>query len=60
VQVGEDKIYDGAANIGERVAVEEKERRAAMALPQELYGFGERADFELESAPLSFNRRIAL
>ena len=44
-QIGENNINDRAPHIGERVAVEEEKRRAAMALPQELYGFGEGSDF---------------
>jgi dGTP triphosphohydrolase len=33
--VGEDKINDCPANVGESVPVEEKKRSAAVALPQE-------------------------
>jgi len=34
-QIGEDKINDRPANVGESIAVEEKKRRAAVALSQE-------------------------
>jgi hypothetical protein len=59
-KVGEDKVDDSSTDIGESVAIEEKEWRAAMALPQKFYGFCEGTDFGLEFAPLCFNRRIAL
>jgi hypothetical protein len=59
-QVGKNEINDRPANVGKRVAVEKEERGAAMALPQKLYGFGEGSDFDLEFAPLCFNRCIAL
>jgi antitoxin component of MazEF toxin-antitoxin module len=59
-QVGKDEVNNRSPNVSERVAVEEEERGAAMALPQQLYGFGKGSDFELELAPLCFNRSIAL
>jgi hypothetical protein len=59
-QVGENEVNDRPADVGKRVAVEEQERRAAMALPQEIYGFGEGADFGLLASPLCFKRCIAL
>jgi hypothetical protein len=59
-QIRKDEINEGAAHVGKRVAVEEQERRAAMALPQEFYGFGEGSDFGLAFPPLCFNRCIAL
>jgi hypothetical protein len=59
-QVGEDEVNDSSSDVSEGVAVEEKERSAAMTLPQELYGFGEGSDFGLEFAPLCFKRCIAL
>jgi hypothetical protein len=49
-----------APHVGEGVAVEEKERGAAVALAQEFYGFGERGAFGLSAAPLCFKRSIAL
>jgi hypothetical protein len=59
-QVGEDVVNEGSSNVGEGVAVEEKERGAAVALPQEFYGFGEGSGFGLSAAPFCFNRSIAL
>ncbi|PWU12564.1 MAG: hypothetical protein C5B50_21220 [Verrucomicrobia bacterium] len=59
-QLSKDEVNDGSSNVGKGVAIEEQERGAAMALPQELYGFGEGTDFKLEFAPLCFNRCIAL
>ncbi len=59
-QVGEDEVNHGSPNVGERVAVEEKERSAAMALPQEFYGFAKGGGFVLAAAPLCFKRSIAL
>ena len=59
-QVGEDEVNNGSSNVGEGVAVEEKERGAAVALPQEFYGFGESGGFGLSAAPLCFKRSIAL
>jgi hypothetical protein len=59
-QVGEDEINDSSPNIGEGVAVEEQERGAAMALPQEVYGLGEGRDFGLPASPLCFKRCMAL
>ena len=45
---------------GKRVAVEKQERRAAMALPQVLYGLGEGGGFGLAARPLCRKRCIAL
>jgi hypothetical protein len=59
-QVGKDEINERSGDIGECVAVEEEKRGAAMALPQEFYGFGEGGDFGLLAVPLCFNRSIAL
>jgi hypothetical protein len=59
-QIGKDEVNDGSANIGKSVAIEEKKRGAAMALPQKLYGFGEGSDFGLDFAPLCFKRCLAL
>ncbi len=59
-QVGENEVNDRPANVGKRVAIEEQERGAAMALPQELYGFGKGTDSGLAVPPLCFNRCMAL
>jgi hypothetical protein len=59
-KIGEDEVNNGASDVGEGVAVEREERGAAMALPQELYCFGEGSDFGLSLPPLCFNRCIAL
>jgi hypothetical protein len=59
-QVGEDEVNDSPPDVSEGVAVEEEKRSAAMALPRELYGFGEGSGFGLDFAPLCFKRRIAL
>ena len=40
-QVGEKRRDNLAADIGEGVAVEEEKRGASVAVPQELYGFGD-------------------
>ena len=55
-----DEVDHRATDIGERIAVEEQKRRAAVALPQEIYGFGEGVDFGLAASPVGFERRIAL
>jgi len=60
LQFSENQINERPANVRKSIAVEEKERSAPMALPQELYRFGEGADFGLPAAPLRFNRCIAL
>jgi hypothetical protein len=59
-QVGENEVNDGPADVSKSVAVEEEKWSAAVALPQEFYGFGERLDGGLFLLPLCFNRRIAL
>jgi len=59
-QVGEKRRDNLTADIGEGVAVEEKERRAAVAVPQELYGFGEGEDLLLFFRPLSCARFLSL
>src|SRR5687767_15898391 len=46
--------------IGESIAVKEKERSAAMTLPQEVYRFFERGDFLLFCRPLSCARFLSL
>ncbi len=40
-------------DVGEGVAVEEEERRAAVTLPEELYEFGQGQGFSLVFFPLS-------
>ena len=59
-KLGKYKVHHGAPHIGKRIAVEEEEGSAAMALPQEFYGFVEGGDFSLPSPPLCFKRSIAL
>jgi hypothetical protein len=59
-QVGEDEVNNGPADVSKSVAVEEEKRSAAVAVPQEFYGFGERLDGRLFLLPFCFNRRIAL
>ena len=59
-EVGENKIYNSSSNVCESITVEEKERRAAMALPEEFYRFAEGADFGLRLTPFCFSRCIAL
>jgi hypothetical protein len=48
------------ANVGEGVAVEEKEWRAAMAVPQERYGFVEGEEGVSLVFPLSYCRFLSL
>jgi hypothetical protein len=52
--------YDLPCNIREGVAIEEKERGAAMALPQEFYEFGEGEDLPLFFFPLAAARCLSL
>jgi hypothetical protein len=59
-QIGKYKVNDGPPDVGKRVAVEEKKRRAAMALPEERYGFGKGFDEGLSLPPLCFKRCVAL
>jgi len=59
-KVGQHEINDGSSHVCKRVAVEEEKRGAAMALPQEFYGFLESGDFALPASPLCFKRSIAL
>jgi hypothetical protein len=59
-EVGKHEVNNRSPNVGEAVAIEEEERGAPMALPQELYGFGEGSCCGLSLPPLCFNRRIAL
>ena len=59
-EFSEDEVNDSSPYVCERVAVEEEERGAAMALPQEFYGFVEGGDFCLSAPPLCFKRCIAL
>ena len=59
-QVGEKGGHDLPRNVGESVTIEEKERGAAMTLPQELYGFGEREDLLPPFVPLAAARFLSL
>ena len=59
-QIGEKSCDYLAGNIGKSIAVEEKERRAAMALPQKLYRFGEREDLGLFLDPFCSTRLLSL
>ena len=59
-QVGEKRRDNLTAYIGEGVAVEEKERGAAMALAQEFYGFGDGEDSLLFFRPLACARFLSL
>jgi hypothetical protein len=59
-QVREKRRGKLAPHVGEGVAVEEKERSAAMALPQELYRFVQRKDLLLLSGPLACARDLSL
>jgi hypothetical protein len=58
-QIRKNEINNRPANVGESIAVEEKERGTAMALPQEFYGFGEGEDCGLPLPPLCFKRSVA-
>jgi hypothetical protein len=49
-----------AGDVGKGVAVEEQKRGAAMALPQELYGFGEGDDLLSLFFPLAAARFFSL
>ncbi len=60
LQFGENQINERPPNVCKSIAVEEKKRGAAMALPQKFYRFGERTGFSLSAAPFRFNRCIAL
>jgi hypothetical protein len=59
-EVGEKRCDNLTAHVGEGVAVEEKERGAAVAVPQEFYGFGEAKDSLLFFGPLSCARFLSL
>jgi hypothetical protein len=59
-EVGEKRRDNLTAYIGEGVAVEEKERGAAVAVPKELYGFGEGEDLLLFFGPFSCARFLSL
>jgi hypothetical protein len=59
-KVGEKGRADLPANIGKGAAVEEKERGAAMAMPQKIYEFGEGEGFSLLAAPFCCNRCLSL
>jgi hypothetical protein len=57
---GKEVIAEGAGDVGEGVAVEEKERRAAMAGPQVVEGFAEGGFYEPPFVPISADCRKAL
>jgi hypothetical protein len=59
-KIGENEVNNRPSDIGERVAVEEKEGSPAVALPKELYGFAEGEGFALFLEPLCFSRSVAL
>ena len=59
-EFSEHEVNDRSPDVGKCVAVEEKERRAAMTVTEELYGFVEGGDFCLPAPPLCFKRCIAL
>ena len=59
-QFGEDRRSDLPPNVGEGVAIEEKEGGAAMAVPQERYGFVEGEDGVSLVFPLACCRRLSL
>ena len=56
----EDEVGGHTPDVGEGVAVEEKERRPAMALPEKIKRLIEGQDFGLFASPLCFNRSKAL
>ena len=58
-QVGKNRRGELTAHVGEGVAVEKQERRAAMTLPQEIYGFGEGEDLLLFGGPLACARCLS-
>jgi hypothetical protein len=47
-------------HVGKGIAVKEKERGSAMALPQEIYGFFEGKALLLPDRPLACTRRLSL
>jgi hypothetical protein len=59
-KISEERRSDLPPNICEGVSVKEKEWRAAMALPQEIYGLLEREDFRLLCRPVARARRLSL
>ena len=59
-QVGEKRRDNLTAYIGEGVAVEEEERGATMAVPQEFYEFGEGEDLLLFFRPVACARFLSL
>ncbi len=59
-EFGEDRSHELASHVGEGVAVEEKERGAAMTMPQEFYGFVEGEDLWLLCFPLAAARFLSL
>ena len=59
-EVGKRCVAHLSANISKRVAVEEKKWRAAMAMPQEVYCFGEGDGALALLFPLACNRFVSL
>jgi len=59
-EFGKECSHELASNIGEGVAVEEKERGAAMTMPQEFYGLFEGEDLWLLVFPLAAARFLSL
>ncbi len=59
-EFGEKRSGDLPSHIGEGVAVKEEEGRAAMAVPQEFYGFCEGEDLALLLFPLAAARFLSL
>jgi len=59
-ELGEKRSRDLPSHVGEGVAVEEEEGGAAMAVPQECYGFCEGEDLALLLFPLAAARFLSL
>ena len=59
-QFSKDRSHNLPGHISEGIAVEEEKGRAAMALPQEFYEFGEGEDLLLFFCPLSACRCLSL
>ena len=59
-QIGKNRRCDLPANISKGVAVEKEKGGAAMALPQEFYGFGEGEDLLLLFRPFACGRFLSL
>ena len=59
-EVSEDRSEELPPHVGKGISVEEKEWSAAMAVPQELYGFFESADLLLLFCPFLAARFLSL